>query len=333
MEEKFRGFKQNPATVLLLSGGAVFLFLKWIVPPLAPILSAILFVTIFGPLLQKMQRLHLHRHVGAIVLLIIALLAVAALLMGAIWWLKESFPLFLEEGEKWKNHLPDWADRWVDTLLMQIRRGESSLGRGIQGGALRYMRKAVSFGGYLMTFLIAVVLLAKDYDEIMNLLLEREDCYLLLRVLCSVIRFAATYIKAQGVIMLLIAGLCASVLGISGGSQGIVWGILAGILDAMPFIGTGAVLLPMAVFKALEGRTAAAVLCVLLYLTCVFLREMIEPRLIGRKIGVRPIFVLISLYAGIRLFGMSGILKGPLGFLIVWEIWKTMEKSKNKKSL
>ena len=104
MEEKFRGFKQNPATVLLLSGGAVFLFLKWIVPPLAPILSAILFVTIFGPLLQKMQRLHLHRHVGAIVLLIIALLAVAALLMGAIWWLKESFPLFLEEGEKWKNH-------------------------------------------------------------------------------------------------------------------------------------------------------------------------------------------------------------------------------------
>ncbi|MBO4290438.1 MAG: AI-2E family transporter, partial [Lachnospiraceae bacterium] len=56
------------------------------------------------------------------------------------------------------------------------------------------------------------------------------------------------------------------------------------------------------------------------------------PRLIGRKIGVRPIFVLISLYAGIRLFGMSGILKGPLGFLIVWEIWKASEKSKNKKS-
>ena len=68
MAEKLR---KNRLAVLLLVTGAVYFFLKVIAPLTAPILIAMLFVTIFGPLLQKLQsRLHLHRQICAVFLLL-----------------------------------------------------------------------------------------------------------------------------------------------------------------------------------------------------------------------------------------------------------------------
>ena len=154
----------------------------------------------------------------------------------------------------------------------------------------------------------------------MNRLLDREDCHVLLSVTCGVIRYVATYVKAQLVIMSLIASLCAVVLSTAGVPQGAAWGLLAGILDALPFIGTGIVLAPLAITSFLGGKVIAAGVCACLYVACILLRETMEPKLIGKKLGVRPIWILISLYAGIQLFGIAGVIKGPLGFIILLEL-------------
>lgn len=58
--------KENRFARLLLLTGAVYFFLKVIAPLAAPVLTAMLFVTIFGPLLLKMQKkLRIHRQIGA----------------------------------------------------------------------------------------------------------------------------------------------------------------------------------------------------------------------------------------------------------------------------
>ena len=144
--------------------------------------------------------------------------------------------------------------------------------------------------------------------------------------LCGIVRYIATFVKAQGIIMTTIAMTAAATLGIAGIKHGILWGILAGILDALPFIGTGIVLVPLGVFQILEGNWGRAIVCGVLYLVCIFLREIMEPRLIGRKIGVSPIAVLVSLYAGIRLFGVWGIIKGPLGFVLIYETYHSLAR-------
>ena len=53
---------------------------------------------------------------------------------------------------------------------------------------------------------------------------------------------------------------------------------------------------------------------------------MLEPRLIGNKIGIAPICILFSLYAGVKLFGVGGIIKGPLALIVIFEILKEREK-------
>ena len=334
MDGFVRGWKesklrQNGLLMLLLLAGAVFLFLEFLEPLLSPILAAMLFVTIFGPLLQKMQKIHLHRQVGAVLLLVLALAVFGILFWALCHFLWSEWPSFLSQAEKWKERLPAWADGWVFLALSELQKSAANLEKGMLGGALHYAGMAAAAGGYLITFFIAVILLAKEYDELMNQLLEREDCHLLLSVICSVIRYLATYVKAQGVIITVIAGLCALILSLLGVARGVLWGILAGVLDALPFIGTGVVLVPLALWHLLEGKTGTAIAIACLYLACILLREMLEPKLIGKRMGIHPILVLLSLYVGIRLWGVAGIIKGPLGFIILWTTRHHLHPSKS----
>ena len=203
---------------------------------------------------------------------------------------------------------------------------EENILPGMLSQSMQYVQWFAELGGFLVTFLIASVLLAKDYDGIMNRLLDQEACHVLLEVICGIVRYIATFVKAQGIIMTTIAMTAAATLGIAGIKHGILWGILAGILDALPFIGTGVVLVPLGMFQILDGNWGRALVCGVLYVVCIFLREVMEPRLIGRKIGVSPIAVLVSLYAGIRLFGVWGIIKGPLGFVLIYETYHSLAR-------
>ena len=207
---------------------------------------------------------------------------------------------------------------------------EENILPGMLSQSMQYVRWFAEVGGFLVTFLIASVLLAKDYDGIMNHLLDQESCHVLLEVICGIVRYIATFVKAQGIIMSAIALTAAITLGIAGIKHGVLWGILAGILDALPFIGTGVVLLPLGIWQLLEGSFGRALICGALYVVCIFLREILEPRLIGRKIGVSPIAVLVSLYAGIRLFGVWGIIKGPLGFVLIYETYHSLSKMSDR---
>ena len=106
--------------------------------------------------------------------------------------------------------------------------------------------------------------------------------------------------------------------------------MLAGILDALPFIGTGIVLVPLGIQQFLQGQYFRAFFCLLLYVVCIFVRELLEPKLIGKKVGVPPIAILLSIYAGIKLFGIWGIIGGPLGFVMIYQGYLSIERRREK---
>ena len=124
------------------------------------------------------------------------------------------------------------------------------------------------------------------------------------------------------VILLIIAVLCSVTLSLAGVEGGIFLGILAGFLDMLPFIGTGIVLVPLSVWQLLNGAYVRMAVCLVLYGACALAREFLEPRLIGNKIGLSPVWILFSIYAGMKLFGVGGIVKGPLALIVISEILK-----------
>lgn len=60
----------------------------------------------------------------------------------------------------------------------------------------------------------------------------------------------------------------------------------------------------------------------LLYGGCALVREFLEPKLIGSKMGIYPVVILMAIYTGIKLYGLSGVILGPFSFLIMKEIYQ-----------
>ena len=348
MLEKIR---QSKMLTLLLITAVVYFFLRYLTPLFSPILVAMLFVTIFGPFLKSLQaRLRIHRQVGAILLLVLGFGLLVVLVWVLFSWIVGSLPEWVGQLEALEPKLEELIQKGSEsigemlgidgeylesTLLARLEEWmdyfQNEGAAGMLSGSLLYLKKLALLGGFLVTFVIATVLLARDYDRIMNNLLDREEFHVLLEVICGIIRYIATFVKAQVVIMSLISLTAGVVLWICGIRHGALWGMLAGLLDALPFIGTGIVLLPLSLTQLFQGLYGRALTCLILYAVCVFLREILEPRLIGRPMGISPIAVLTAVYAGIRLFGVWGIIKGPLGFMIIYQSWQSLMRRMGEK--
>lgn len=89
-------------------------------------------------------------------------------------------------------------------------------------------------------------------------------------------------------------------------------GFLVAVVDIMPILGTGLVLLPWALVAGVMGNMFLAIGMVALYVVITAIRNVVEPKLVGRKIGLHPLATLISMFVGLQLFGILGMFLFPL---------------------
>ena len=88
--------------------------------------------------------------------------------------------------------------------------------------------------------------------------------------------------------------------------------LLTAAVDAVPLLGSGTVLLPWALFSLLSGAPVRAVGLLGIYLTALLTRSSLEPRLLGRQLGLDPLAALMALYAGYRIWGFGGMILAPI---------------------
>lgn len=91
-----------------------------------------------------------------------------------------------------------------------------------------------------------------------------------------------------------------------------LWAAAITLVDALPVLGTGTVLIPWAVVCFLEGSVPRAIGLVGLYLTVTLTRSMLEPKLLGHHLGLDPLVTLMAIYAGFQLWGFPGMLLAPV---------------------
>ena len=84
------------------------------------------------------------------------------------------------------------------------------------------------------------------------------------------------------------------------------------VVDAFPVLGTGAVLLPWSLISFLQGDSGRAFGLLGLYGAAAVIRSLLEPRLVGRQLGLDPLVTLIALYTGYRIWGLTGMILSPL---------------------
>lgn len=126
------------------------------------------------------------------------------------------------------------------------------------------------------------------------------------------------YFKAQFQIMIVLAAIMFGGFWIMGVDYAIVLAILFAFLDFLPFLGTAITLIPWAIYKFLVGDYRMAIGLVILYAVTQIVRQMIQPKLVGDKIGMKPLPTLVLLYFGYKVGSVLGMIFAvPVGMIII----------------
>jgi sporulation integral membrane protein YtvI len=99
---------------------------------------------------------------------------------------------------------------------------------------------------------------------------------------------------------------------IFGVDYALVAGIAIGVIDVLPIVGAGTVLIPWGIFNLFAGNIALGLKLEGLYIAVVALRQVIEPRVVGHKLGLYPLITMLSMYVGMKLMGFLGLIVGPV---------------------
>lgn len=90
------------------------------------------------------------------------------------------------------------------------------------------------------------------------------------------------------------------------------WSLVVAVVDAVPILGTGTVLVPWAAVCLLRRESLRAVGLLCIYGAAALTRTVLEPKLVGRQLGMDPLTTLIALYLGFRFWGIPGLLLTPI---------------------
>ncbi|MFW2947066.1 sporulation integral membrane protein YtvI [Bacillus velezensis] len=121
----------------------------------------------------------------------------------------------------------------------------------------------------------------------------------------------AGFIKAQAVLILFTMIIVFIGLFLLGIEHAATIAFFIGLVDLLPYLGAGSVFVPWIMYLAIAGQLPQAIGLGILYIVVLIQRQLTEPKILSRSIGLDPLATLIALFAGFKLFGILGLAAGP----------------------
>ena len=101
-----------------------------------------------------------------------------------------------------------------------------------------------------------------------------------------------------------------------------IYAVIISLIDALPVLGTGLVLLPWGIVNMLSGNIVMGVKIVIVYLIVAVVRNILEPKIIGQKMGIPPLLSLLIIFLGIRLFSFLGMIVFYITVVLVIDYYR-----------
>ena len=314
-------------------------YILWLFSPFLAAYAVSLLVNPMADGLQK--RFHLPRGVSAVLVIVLTVGVLGGILTGVVWkivdeirGIYDDFPVIYENiRTAWydisaglsnitenlpvnlQNVLNDFSSQTLDWIAGFAK------DTSIVQSAGNIARKLPSIFISIIVFLISLYFMVTDNERVTKVV-KKPFTPTFLKRLSSLKtefkRYVGGYVKAQLTIMcisfaILIIGL--SVLGVK---YALIIAIVIAIVDALPFFGSGAVLWPWAAASFVTGRASQGVGLLIIYLCVIFMRQVVEPKIVGQNIGMHPLLTLAAMYVGYRTLSIGGMILGP--FIVMMAI-------------
>lgn len=320
---------------------AVYGCVRWLLPMVIPFFIAFLLAKLLNPIVEKLnQGIKIKRGIVSAILVGILVLATGAVIvvffrtfMEQVRHVISNLALYQKQlGVIWDNCCgqvevmtgirAETLQQNVEAYFPRIRsQMEEKVLPFLMDGTVGYAKNLLVLGGICFIVIVSTILILRDYHKIRKGLEDHPVGRQGLEVCRRTYEAGGAYIRAQLIIMLIISGVCVAGMYFSGNSCALLAGCGIGLCDAMPFLGTGTILVPWAIFEITQGKYMMAAIYAAIYAICSLLREILEPKLVGDKLGMHPLTVIASIYIGIHLYGIWGFALGPFSYILIREIY------------
>lgn len=316
--------------------------LKILLPILTPFITAFVIAAVLNPSVSIMEKCMGDRNKPAALVLFlfygcisgVAALFGSRLLFSAQEQAKKLPGFYIQVVEPGLNQFLIFIEEYLPvhgTLISDLGQSlehfmESAVG-SMSSGMLSWGASLLSsFPALLLNLLIAIIasfFLTSDYRETVSFILRQfpEDKRALILAVYAITRkITLRLVKAYALLMLatfaqLLVGF--TILGVP-----MKWtaACLITLVDILPVLGTGTVLLPWALIAWITGTKSQSLGLTCLYLLITVIRQILEPKVLGFQMGLSPVAVLMCIFAGGKLLGLPGIFLFPLGAAVVKEL-------------
>jgi len=334
---------------LLLAAAALLgtlVFFRWVLPCLAPFLFAFLTAWLSEPVTELLcSRARFGRGAASALcvgVILLAVLGVGAYLASRLTAEAETFirelpsllsgiPAALARLEarigRYVRESPDGVREYLDAALESLSAKATELPAELSSKALafitRHAQNAPLGALSLAVYVIGSFFISRSYKSIRSFLARQIPQRL--RPLASGVRHGladgfskwlrAELLLAAVVFLELLAFFlflrfrCAALAA-----------FFTALIDALPVLGAGLVLLPWAAVLLISGNVPRAAGLAAAFCTVTMTRSFLEPKLIGKRFGVSPAAELLAMYSGFRLAGVAGMLLFPFGLLVLKQL-------------
>ncbi len=316
---------------------AVWLALRLVLPLCAPFLLGTVLALAAEPLVNALHRLHVPRPIGtgiavtmAFCLLAAVVLLLCAFLVRELTMLAGVLPdLEATAGagmDMTRTFLLDLSEHTPQSIQPVLRENVDSLfsnGAALLNKLLKYL---LGLAGNLLshipdsalglgTAILSGYMICAKLPRIRKWLrrrIPRDKWKAMTAAAARMKKTLLSWLTAQCKLMgttFVIVFLGLTLLRIP---YALLWALGICLVDAFPILGTGTVLLPWAAVCLFQNDGARALGILGIYVSAALTRSMLEPRLLGRHLGLDPLVTLMTMYAGYRLWGVSGMIFAPL---------------------
>lgn len=172
----------------------------------------------------------------------------------------------------------------------------------------------------LIFSLLATFFISKDWHRLSMLsgkLLPDKVFHSLKRVLEDLKKALFGFVRAQFTLISLTTITVLIGLLILRVDYAITIALVIGLVDILPYLGTGAVFVPWIVYLAVAGDMNLAIGLGVLYVVVIVQRQLMEPKVLSSSIGLDPLATLVALFVGFKLIGFLGLIAGPVVLVII----------------
>lgn len=334
------------ALLICLTGILIFLLIFSIAGLIYPFIIAFFIAFLMRPCITKMEDItRLPRGLTIVFCLLICFSVISAMLFiitseviqGSIF-LKDHLPESIEMLTTKTIHffeqkiLPIYneflyyfkqlSDSQQNTVLHQFEHLTKTLSNGITKG-LETILSLIPLLFFIipnslvtcMFIMLGTYFLLKDWEYLKkqtSRFIPRQIFAPTREVLNYLKRALFGFMKAQLLIVFITGGLILIGLFILKVKYAITITLFAMALDLLPYIGTGILFLPWIIYLIIFGQVKTALGILTLYIIIIVIRQIIEPKILATNIGLHPLFLLIAVFIAMKIWGVFGLLFGPV---------------------